>query len=67
MVRPSVLLIVEETFSFCRERFMNMGVEIEFKVESMDSHPMEIECRQTEISQVLLNLLGNALDAVEGT
>lgn len=66
MVKTSVLKIIEETFSFCRERFMSMGIEIEFKVEALSKNPVEIECRQTEISQVLLNLLGNALDAVEG-
>lgn len=66
MVQCEVLKIIEETFSFCRERFMNLGVEIEFKLEAIGDTPMSIQCRQTEISQVLLNLLGNALDAVEG-
>lgn len=66
MVKTSMKKIVDETFSFCRERFMSLGVEIEFKLVALSDAPIEIECRQTEISQVLLNLLGNSLDAVEG-
>lgn len=55
--------IIEETLSFCRERFENHGVHIE--VIQSESNQLEIDCRSVEISQVLLNLLNNAYDAIE--
>jgi C4-dicarboxylate-specific signal transduction histidine kinase len=53
--------IVDETLALCTERFKVNGVQLE--VESI-SPDLALECRPTEISQVLLNLLSNAFDAV---
>lgn len=53
--------IVEGTLSICRERFKSRGVLIE--QEGDFSH--KLWCREGEISQILLNLLANAFDAVE--
>jgi C4-dicarboxylate-specific signal transduction histidine kinase len=60
--KASILKIVEETAEFCQERFHEHGVS--FLVEEISSE-LEIECRPVQITQVLLNLLNNAYDAVE--
>lgn len=57
--------IVNETLSFCSERFKNHGVTLEVNMSEIDKN-LEIECRAVEISQVLLNLFNNAYDAIEG-
>jgi C4-dicarboxylate-specific signal transduction histidine kinase len=46
----------------CRERFRvgSIDLQVELNVDPM------VLCRPTEISQVLLNLLNNAYDAVQG-
>ncbi len=58
----SVSKIVDETFSLCRERFNNHGVQLEY----IHKQDVEILCRSVEISQVLLNLLNNSYDAIQG-
>lgn len=59
-----VSVLIDETLSFCKERFANHGVQLEIKKDaSYDS--LEVQCRAVEISQVLLNLLNNAYDAIE--
>jgi signal transduction histidine kinase len=52
--------IVDDTLSFCRSRFAYHFVEL--KVECPDD--LTLECRAPQVSQALLNLLTNALDAV---
>ena len=53
--------ILEETLDLCRYRFQKGGVQLKFEPCSENFF---IDCRPTEISQVLLNLLNNAYDAV---
>ncbi|MES2802455.1 MAG: DAHL domain-containing protein [Bdellovibrionota bacterium] len=57
----SISKIVDETFSLCRERFNNHGVQLEY----IHKQDIEIPCRSVEISQVLLNLLNNSYDAIQ--
>jgi signal transduction histidine kinase/integral membrane sensor domain MASE1 len=52
--------LVEETLSFCQQRFQQS--DIEFKVSM--KYTGDVYCRQTELSQVILNLLNNSYDAV---
>lgn len=59
----SVSAIIEETLCLCQSRFKNNGIEI--KVD-LNEKPLFIDCRSTEVSQVLLNLLNNSFDAIEG-
>jgi signal transduction histidine kinase len=54
--------LLELTIDLCRQRFLASSIELEVKVAT---NPTLI-CRPTEISQVLLNLLNNAFDAVKG-
>ncbi len=53
--------ILENTLSLCREHFHNHNVDIH-----IDPYPvhLELSCRPVEISQVLLNLMSNAFDAI---
>ncbi len=55
--------IVEETLDLCSARFASRGIKFE-----LGNFPPEwcIDCRASQISQVLLNLLNNAYDAVVG-
>lgn len=54
--------IRKETLSFCRERLHDAGIEL-ICDESTD---FDFLCHPLQIQQVLLNLLGNAADAVAG-
>lgn len=54
--------ILEETLPFCMERLKQNSPELRV---SPVKQSLRIDCRPTEISQVLLNLLNNAVDAVE--
>lgn len=53
--------IVEETVALCKEQLMNNGVDLE--IEEFD-HELTLDCRATQIGQILMNLLSNAKDAV---
>ena len=54
--------IVEDTLIFCQEKFKTRSVEIHVDRAPED---LSVECRPVQISQVLLNLLNNAVDAIE--
>ncbi len=58
----SLRRIVEDTLELCRPRFKPDNVELHVPAIPEDA---KIECRPTQISQVLLNLLSNAVDAVK--
>ncbi|RME15124.1 MAG: PAS domain-containing sensor histidine kinase [Bdellovibrio sp.] len=53
--------IFKDTFELCQQKFKNRDVKLDV-VDIPDK--LTLECRKTQISQVLLNLLNNALDAV---
>jgi signal transduction histidine kinase len=62
-MRPeSVAAIVGDTIELCKERFRQHTIDLTVDAISPDIY---IECRAVQISQVLLNLLSNAHDAVE--
>lgn len=59
--RADLSLIARDTLSLCAERFRMAGI-------SLDAHLDEgffVSCRPTQVSQVILNLLNNAFDAVK--
>lgn len=61
-MQPVTLLsVVNETLDLCRERFYHSGVALEVNAVP----EVVIRCRNIQISQVLLNLLNNAFDAVQ--
>lgn len=59
----NITTTVTETLSFCQERFREN--EVKLITEGLDQELL-VKCRPTQISQVLLNLLNNAYDAVLG-
>jgi signal transduction histidine kinase len=62
-LRPASLSrIVEDALVLCRERFR--GANVDLRVEPVPAESM-IMARPVQITQVLLNLLSNAFDAVE--
>jgi C4-dicarboxylate-specific signal transduction histidine kinase len=61
MAEVSVHELIQNTLEFCRERFRKHNVKL---IESIDSDSLSIRGQMIPISQVLLNLLHNAFDAV---
>ena len=54
--------VVQDALILCQNRFkMN---EVDLKVFEISSH-IKINCRPTQVTQVILNLLNNAFDAVQ--
>lgn len=61
MKAESLLGIVDDTTTFCGERFRRHGVKF-----SLDVPPeITVHCRSVQMSQLLLNLLNNSFDAIE--
>jgi C4-dicarboxylate-specific signal transduction histidine kinase len=54
--------IVSDTVDLCAQRFRQHDIELRIDAIPEDLH---VECRAVQISQILLNLLSNAHDAVE--
>ena len=62
-MRPeSVAGIVQDTVELCAQRFRQHSIQL---VIDPIEPTLYVECRSAQIAQVLLNLLGNAHDAVE--
>lgn len=57
-----VKLIVEDTLELCVARYRNEGITLRFNEVPAD---LSFDCRAVQVSQVLLNLLNNAADAVK--
>jgi PAS domain S-box-containing protein len=55
--------VIEDTLELCQERFKADEVIL----DSSEIKNYEIQCRPTQISQVIMNLLSNALDAAKVT
>lgn len=55
--------VLQDTLVLCHDRVTSAGV----KLHTPEAEPrLHLRCRSSEICQVLVNLLNNALDAVEG-
>jgi signal transduction histidine kinase len=59
--KESVLRIVDDTSTFCAERFRTSRIDFRINVPASVS----INCRAVQISQLLLNLLNNSFDAID--
>lgn len=57
----SVNKIIEDTLDLCRERFTKNGVEMRIIGDTQ----IDLNCRSVQVSQVLMNLVGNAFDAIK--
>jgi C4-dicarboxylate-specific signal transduction histidine kinase len=60
----SVQTVLEDTLIFCNDKIRFLGVELE--VEYPPIIP-DVFCRPVQISQVILNLISNACDAVQNS
>lgn len=56
--------ILTDVVSLCGEKFKNNGVELKINLED-EVYQSLIHCGRIQLSQVFLNLLGNAYDAIE--
>ena len=63
LVQCNVDHIIEGTLYLCSEKFRNHGVELSYVSRLAPNH--QVMARATEISQVMLNLIQNAFDAVQ--
>ena len=54
--------MIEETMVLCQERLKHANVKLELRPIADD---LKIECRSVQITQVLINLIGNACDAIQ--
>ena len=60
MILKSINKIIEETLALCSEKFKFNGVDLKVMAE-FDGL---VNCRPAQLSQVILNLLNNAFDAI---
>ncbi len=57
-----VTQLLNESLAFCSERFKSHGVDLRLVAPEKS---IEFECRKVQVSQILINLLNNAFDAIE--
>lgn len=64
MEECSMKKILEETAELCQEKIRYKDIDL-----MIDEVPddLTLECRPTEVSQILLNLIGNAQDAIKAS
>ncbi|MFZ4402581.1 MAG: sensor histidine kinase [Pseudobdellovibrionaceae bacterium] len=62
ILKTTVRKILEDTLPFCETRLLSGNVKL--KITNIDGLPT-FECRAIQISQVFINILNNALDAVK--
>lgn len=58
-------VILDNAMDLCRERFKKAGVALTVIPENYATSELGLDCRPVQISQVVLNLLINAFDAVQ--
>ena len=61
MTRTSFNKIIDYTLELCQERFKNESIKLRISYNA----DVEIRCRDSQIAQVLMNLISNALDAIQ--
>lgn len=61
-IEASLITILEDTTSFCLQKFISKKIDY---TQIVEGENFFIECMPVQISQVLLNLLVNAADAIE--
>ncbi|MFP5387565.1 MAG: ATP-binding protein [Bacteriovoracia bacterium] len=54
--------LLQDTLGEVFENYQNLGIDFQVSLPDL---PVEIECRGTQISQVIVNLIGNAVEAVK--
>ncbi len=54
-------ILIQEVLFFCTERFRMNGIDL---IYELPVTPILVDCRHVQVSQALLNLIGNSFDAV---
>lgn len=62
MIPVEVAQIINESLELCIENIRYKSIDVDFI--NLTNIPIFVDCRATQISQVLLNLMSNATDAV---
>lgn len=62
MVSSDIYGTVQDTLALCEPRMLSAGIQLE---KQFAEEKIQVCCRSAEISQVLVNLLNNAMDALE--
>lgn len=60
----SPVKFLQDSLALCEERIKTLGIKLEVALPEM--LPL-VRCRSVQVSQVILNLLNNAVDAIEGS
>lgn len=55
--------MVDETLELCRQQFTNRGIELTIKLSNPE---IFVQGRFAQLSQIIMNLMNNARDAVDG-
>jgi two-component system NtrC family sensor kinase len=63
MAVTEVPSLIEQTVALVQPRYVSHGISLDIKVRADISR---IVCREVQIGQVILNLLNNAFDAIDG-
>jgi signal transduction histidine kinase len=63
MEKIELTSVIDETLILCRSKISNRGIQLEIDAKG----PYYCTGRSVQISQVLLNLINNAADAIEGS
>lgn len=58
----NVMLMIQQTFELCRARMRDLSIRLEAKISDPT---LEWSCRSVQISQVILNLINNSVDAIQ--
>lgn len=61
LVEVAVTDIVNDTLALCEMKLKNRSIDLRLQIEP----GLKIPCRPSQISQVLLNLIGNGIDAIQ--
>jgi C4-dicarboxylate-specific signal transduction histidine kinase len=61
--KENIIDIIEDSLTLCREKIKRSNIQLEFS--ATESKNLFIFSRAIQISQVILNLLNNSLDAIE--
>ncbi len=62
MERINLVEVIENTLDLIREKYRRHNIQLDVKY----AEQLMVKCRRVELSQVILNLLANAYDAVDG-
>lgn len=58
----NVIDIFNDTLSLCETRIKNKGINL---IKDLSADPLNMQCHEAQIGQVILNLLNNSVDAIE--